>query len=139
MYREEENTGHPPLLVQEGLVVLPVSPNILYVALGLVRVEGFVAHLRQALFYEKNRQEDTQTKECQECNFKKLVKKQGYRHQICQDTNQDAPLTRVAEPELEPEPALFGPSGAGAVNLLRLRLRTKLKDSFLNKFYILSA
>ena len=41
-------------------------------------------------------------------------------------------LGRVAEPELEPEPALFGSSGAGAVNLLQLRLRTKLKNSFLN-------
>ena len=35
---------------------------------------------------------------------------------------------RVAEPELEP--ALFGSSGAGALDLLRLR--TKLKKSFLN-------
>jgi len=45
--------------------------------------------------------------------------------------------TRVAEPELEPEPpesAFFGSSGAGAVNLprLRSRLRTKLKNNFLN-------
>ena len=38
--------------------------------------------------------------------------------------------TRVADPELEP--ALFGSSGAGAVHLLRLRLRTKLKNSLLN-------
>ena len=35
-------------------------------------------------------------------------------------------LTRVAEPE----PTLFGSSGAGAVNLLWLRLRTKLKKNF---------
>ena len=36
---------------------------------------------------------------------------------------------RVAEPELElePEPDLFGSSTAGAVNLLRLWLRTKLE------------
>ena len=40
------------------------------------------------------------------------------------------PLERVAEPELESEPAFFGSSGAGTVKLLRLR--TKLKNSFLN-------
>ena len=44
-------------------------------------------------------------------------------------------VTRVAEPELEPEPeppepAFFGSSGAGAVNLPWLRLRTKLKNNF---------
>ena len=38
--------------------------------------------------------------------------------------------TMVAEPELEP--AFFGSSGAGAVNLLRFWLRTKLKNGLLN-------
>ena len=41
-------------------------------------------------------------------------------------------VPRDAEPELEPEPAFFGSSGAGAVNLPWLRLRTRLKNNFLN-------
>ena len=34
--------------------------------------------------------------------------------------------------DVEPEPAFFDPTGAGAVILLRLRLRSKLKKSFFN-------
>ena len=35
----------PPFLLQKRLVVLPVCPDILDVALGLVRMQGLVAHL----------------------------------------------------------------------------------------------
>ena len=48
------------------------------------------------------------------------------------DNVTESGLGRVAELKLEPEPAFFGSSGDGAVNFLRLRLRTKLKNSFLN-------
>ena len=62
------------------------------------------------------------------------------KHRFCDDVTflKSRDAEPELEPELEPEPAFFGSSGAGAraVNLpwlwLRSRLRTKLKNNFLN-------